>query len=108
VVAAADFGLPIVGLPGSQLEILAQGRVEFIPEGFADRRYKADGTLVPRTSPDAFVSDPDEAVEQVDWLIREQGVRTICVHGDNPQAVAFTKAVREALIASDFTLQAFA
>jgi 5-oxoprolinase (ATP-hydrolysing) subunit A len=108
VVAAVDFGLPLVGLPGSQLEVVTGGRVPFIPEGFADRRYRPDGSLVPRTDPDAFVHDPDEAVQQVEWLIHERGVRTICVHGDNPQAVAFAKAVRAALIAHGFTLKAFA
>jgi UPF0271 protein len=63
---------------------------------------------VPRTEPDAFVHDPAEAVEQVDWLIQTHGTRTICVHGDNPQAVAFTKAVRAALLARGFTLKPFA
>jgi UPF0271 protein len=105
--AAALFGLPVVGLPGSRLAAKAVDRVPFIPEGFADRRYRPDGSLVPRTEPDAFVHDPDEAVSQVEWLIREKGVRTICVHGDNPQAVAFTKAVREALLARGFALRPF-
>ena len=47
-------------------------------------------------------------MKQVEWLIETKGVRTICVHGDNPQAVAFTKAVREALPARGFTLGPFA
>lgn len=108
VVAAARFQLPVVGLPDSQLEAACYDRLHFIREGFADRRYRPDGSLVPRTEPDAFVHDPEEAVKQVEWLIRERGVRTVCVHGDNPQAVAFTKAVREALLARGFTLKAFA
>ncbi|HJZ59478.1 MAG TPA: 5-oxoprolinase subunit PxpA [Gemmataceae bacterium] len=108
--AAEGFNdLPVVGLPGSEMEKEARDQsYPFIPEGFADRRYRPDGSLVPRTEPDAFVHDPDEAVKQVEWLIREKGVRTICVHGDNPQAVAFTKAVREALLARGFTLKPFA
>lgn len=109
VEVANSFRLPVVGLPGSQLEAVCRGYLlPFIPEGFADRRYRPDGSLVPRTEPDAFVHDPDEAVTQVEWLIREKGVRTICVHGDNPQAVAFTKAVRQALLARGFTLKPFA
>ncbi|MDB5306853.1 MAG: LamB/YcsF family protein [Gemmataceae bacterium] len=106
--AAETHQLLIVGLPGSEMERVAGGRVPFIPEGFADRRYRPDGSLVPRTEPDAFVHDPDEAVRQVEWLIREKGVRTICVHGDNPQAVAFTRAVRAALLARGFVLRPFA
>ena len=108
VIAAAQLQLPVVGLPGSELEAACREQVAFVPEGFADRRYKPDGLLVPRTEPDAFVHDPDEAVSQVEWLVREKGVRTICVHGDNPQAVAFTKAVRESLLARGATLKAFA
>jgi len=108
VIAAVQFHLPVVGLPGSQLEAACHERVAFIPEGFADRRYRPDGSLVPRTEPDAFVDDPEEAVKQVEWLIRERHVHTICVHGDNPDAVAFTKAVRDALLAREYTLKYFA
>ncbi len=108
--AAETFNsLPVVGLPKSQMELAANNRrYPFVPEGYADRRYRPDGSLVPRSEPDAFVHDPDEAVKQVEWLIRERGVRTICVHGDNPEAVAFTTAVRAALLARGFTLKAFA
>lgn len=108
VVGLAQFELPVVGLPNSQLAAACADRLPFVPEGYADRRYRPDGSLVPRSEPDAFVYDPDEAVKQVEWLIRERGVRTICVHGDNPQAVAFTTAVRAALLARGFTLKAFA
>jgi UPF0271 protein len=108
VIAAAQLELPVVGLPDSELAAVCKNRLPFIPEGFADRRYRPDGSLVPRTEPDAFVDDPEEAVTQVERLIRERGVRTICVHGDNPDAVAFTKAVREALLARGFTLKSFA
>ena len=58
---------------------------------------RAVGSLVPRSEPDAFVHDPDEAVRQVEWLIRERGVRTICVHGDTPGAVSIARAVRDAI-----------
>jgi UPF0271 protein len=108
VVGVAQFELPVLGLPNSQLAEACAGRVPFVPEGFADRRYRPDGSLVPRTEPDAFVHDPDEAVAQVERLVLEKGVRTICVHGDNPSAVAFTRAVRTALLARGFALKAFA
>jgi UPF0271 protein len=101
-------GLAVVGLPGSVLEDVCRGKVPFVAEGFADRRYRPDGSLVPRTEADAFVHDPAEAVAQVERLIRDRGVRTVCVHGDNPEAVAFARAVREALLARGFTLKAFA
>lgn len=106
--ACVLYDLPIVGLPDSELATEVEEDLPFIAEGYADRRYRPDGTLVPRTEPDAFVHDPKEAVKQVEWLVREKGVRTICVHGDNPDAVAFATAVRAALAKGGFTLTAFA
>lgn len=99
----------MVCLPGSEVEKVCEAFVTpFIPEGFADRRYRADGSLVPRAEPDAFVHDPAEAVGQIERLVRDRGVKTVCVHGDNPEAVAFTRAVRDGLLARGFTLGAFA
>ena len=50
--AADEWDLPVVGLPGSQLETAARRLgVPFVPEGFADRRYRPDGSLVPRAPP---------------------------------------------------------
>jgi 5-oxoprolinase (ATP-hydrolysing) subunit A len=107
VVGAAElFRLPLMGLPKSRLAVLS--RSGFIAEGFADRRYRPDGTLVPRSEPDAFVEDPDEAAKQAIWLAKERGVRTLCVHGDNPRAVAFVRALRETLTTAGFTIQSFA
>ena len=103
--AAEAFSIPCVGLPGSQLEQVCES---FVAEGFADRRYLPDGTLVPRGRPDAMIADIDEAVEQVERLIRECGVRTVCIHGDNPAAPDLARGLREALIARGHILRAFA
>jgi UPF0271 protein len=107
VAAARLFSLPVMGLPGSRLEALSAGQVPFVAEGFADRRYLPDGSLVPRSRPDAFVEDPDEAVRQAEWLLQTRGVRTLCVHGDNPKAVAFVRRLREALGARGVVLSPF-
>ena len=109
VVAAAEvLGLALMGLPGSRLEALCAGRRPFVAEGFADRRYLPDGALVPRSRPDAFVHDADEAVRQAEWLLRERGVRTLCVHGDNPQALAFVRTLREELARRGVEVRPFA
>ena len=108
VIAAAElFGLPVFGLPGSRLEALCAGRCAFIAEGFADRRYLPDGSLVPRSRPDAFVEDPEEAVRQVEELMHTQRIRTLCVHGDNPHALAFVRQLREALTRQGIAIQHF-
>ena len=78
-------------------------------EVFADRNYLANGSLVPRTRPDALLQDPDEAAARMLRILREGKVRsvdgtevdlraeTICVHGDTPGAVQFARALRVAL-----------
>src|SRR5207244_3810564 len=106
--AAELLGLPLLGLPGTRMEALAHLRCRFVAEGFADRRYGADGTLVPRSSPNAMIEDPEEAVRQADWLIRTRGVRSLCVHGDNAHAVVFARNLREELARRGYILRAFA
>lgn len=107
VETAALFQLPLLGLPDSRLVALSSGRCPFVAEGFADRRYQADGSLVPRSRLDAFVESTVEAVEQVERLNRERGVRTICVHGDNPRALEFVRELRKALIDKGIVIRAF-
>ena len=103
--AAEAFGIPCVGLPGSQLEMVCEA---YIAEGFADRRYLPDGTLVPRDCSDAIIESAEEALEQIEWLIREQRVRTICVHGDNPAALAIASVLRGEIPLRGHILRAFA
>ena len=107
IAVCALYDCAVVGLPGSALELEAQDTIPFIAEGFIDRRYQPDGSLVPRTEPEAFVHDPLAAFKQVEWLIRDIGVRTLCIHGDNPDALSFAKIVRQALLDRGYTLQAF-
>lgn len=108
VQVAKRFRLPLVGLPNSEMECAAAGVIEYIREGFADRRYTGDGTLVPRSEPDAMIENADEAVEQVEALVTRHGVRSICVHGDNPDAVKFVRSLRTTLLARGHNLRPFA
>jgi UPF0271 protein len=108
IMAAAEIlKLPVMALPGSRLESLCMTGYGFIAEGFADRRYLPDGSLVPRSQPNAFVHDVEEAVNQADWLMRERGVQTLCVHGDNPKALDFVRGLREAFGKRGITIRAF-
>ena len=101
--------LAYMALPDPQIGAGCYGvGVRFIPEGFADRRYRPDGSLVPRTESGAFVESPDEAVAQAEWLIRERGIKSLCVHGDNPDALAFVRALRQALEQRGIDIRAFA
>jgi UPF0271 protein len=109
IMAAAEIlRLPVMGLPHSRLAALCQTGSGFIPEGFADRRYQSDGSLVPRDRPDAFVHDVEEAVAQAERLIAEQGIRSLCVHGDNPKALDFVRGLRAAFERRGILIRAFA
>jgi UPF0271 protein len=108
IAAAALFGLPVMALPNSRLQALCQYRCPFVAEGFADRRYRPDGSLMPRSQARATITDPAEAVRQVEWLLEEQRIKTICVHGDNPRACQFVRALRKALLRQGCTIKAFA
>lgn len=97
VSAALALGLPVLGQPLGELERAAQAaHLRFVPEGFPDRRYEPDGRLVPRSRPDAVLDDPDEIAEQVGRLVAA-GLATLCVHGDDPNAVRNAEALRKIL-----------
>ncbi|MBX6316048.1 MAG: LamB/YcsF family protein, partial [Isosphaeraceae bacterium] len=97
IAAASALGLPVLGLPGGQVEALAGTTgVRFLAEGFADRRYRADGQLVPRTEPDALLHDPAEIEAQVLRLVG-RGIDTLCLHGDNPDSIRLADLIRSAL-----------
>lgn len=98
-----DRPLPLLGLPGSvSLELAADAGIPVIHEGFADRAYTPDGTLVPRTEPGAVLDSPDAVATQAVSLLGR--VASICVHGDSPGAVSLARAVRGALEGADATL----
>jgi UPF0271 protein len=118
-VADCDPALALVGLAGSQL--LAAGRelgLRVLAEGFADRRYTAAGTLVPRAEPDALIDTADEAEAQVLAMVREGAVRardgariavaidTVCLHGDGAHALEFANRLRATLAAAGIAVRA--
>jgi UPF0271 protein len=95
--AASRLRLPVLGQPGSVLEERARTLgLPFITEGFPDRRYRDDGRLVSRSEPGAVLTDPEAVEAQVVHLV-DQGVATLCIHGDDPRAVANARAVRSVL-----------
>jgi 5-oxoprolinase (ATP-hydrolysing) subunit A len=88
----------VFGLAGSlALEVWRDLGLEVAAEGFADRRYEADGSLRSRKFADALITDPREAAAQALRLANEGRAQTICVHGDTPHAVEILKACRAAL-----------
>ena len=108
-VAGYDASLPVLGLPGSALlRLAAEAGLRPVEEGFADRRYCPDGTLTPRTEPDALLTGTGEVVAQALRLATGTGrVASLCLHGDTPGAVTLARAVRAALEDADVPLAPF-
>jgi UPF0271 protein len=117
-VTAVDPTAAVVGLPGSAVLRLAESAgLPTITEGFVDRGYRRDGSLVARGEPGALVTDPDQAAARAVRMARDglvtsvEGadvpvrVRSLCVHSDTPGAVGIARAVRAALEAAGVTLQ---
>jgi UPF0271 protein len=118
--AARETGLPLLCAPDSVLATAAgDAGVETYLEGFADRAYRADGTLLPRGKPGAVITDVDEvvarallmAVDQrviaLDGTVVPHPVDSICLHGDTPGAVSLARAVRSALESAGVPLAPF-
>ncbi|MDF2677620.1 MAG: LamB/YcsF family protein [Bacillota bacterium] len=105
-----DKDLILMGLANS--EMIKAGKevgLKVANEVFADRAYNADGTLVSRTKEGSMIHDTELAISRVVRMVKEGKVTaitgedidikadSICVHGDNPQAVDFVKSIRKAL-----------
>lgn len=97
--------LILVGLAGSQfLEVGAQAGLRVAAEGFPDRGYNADGTLMRRALPGALLTEPDAVAAQAVRLATQATpkIHTLCIHGDGPHAVKFAQAVRAALLQNGY------
>jgi 5-oxoprolinase (ATP-hydrolysing) subunit A len=98
--------LTLVGLAGSALiEAGIDMGLNVANEGFPDRNYNPDGTLVSRKEPHAIIMSPEDVAKHALDLIQngilfgETHVRvdTLCLHGDHPRAVENAKLLYEAL-----------
>ncbi|MFG2499213.1 LamB/YcsF family protein [Streptomyces sp. NPDC048441] len=120
-VLLADDELPVLGLPGSRfLKVAEKAGLPVVTEAFADRAYTPEGTLVPRGSDGAVITEEDVVVDRsVDMarygVVTARGgqridvrARSLCLHGDTPGAVALAREVRARLAAAGVRVEAFA
>jgi len=118
-ISAFDPKLILFAPVNSALERAAESsQLRVAREVFADRGYLSDGSLVPRTRPDALLHDSNEAAARVVRMLREGKVQsvdgvdvkvraeTICVHGDTPGAVNFARVLRSRLEKEDVAIRA--
>ena len=101
-----------------QVEVAEALGYRTISEAYSDRAYKPYGLLVPRQMPGAVLHDPvaiaaravrlaeqNEIVAADESLVRTEA-RSLCIHGDTPDAVAIARAVKDALAANGVEIRA--
>jgi UPF0271 protein len=110
--------LTLAGTP-AEAEAMAAG-LRVAAEVFADRGYRADGTLLPRAAPGAVLHDPAMVAERMLAMLAEgaiiaadgtrkpQRMDSICLHGDTPGAVALAAHLRQALVGAGWRIAPFA
>jgi len=109
-----DKDLILVALSKSEIiDIALKLGLRVAREGFADRAYNSDGTLAKRSIPGSVISNPDLIAKRVIKMIDQQKVETIdgktidlqidtiCLHGDNKNALNVIKAIRKILLAKN-------
>jgi len=112
-------GLELILLAPALSALVRAGREAGLPvveEIFADRQYTDEGHLVPRSHPQAMVHGAEASVRHVMAILDGAALHSIhgkrlpcaagsiCVHGDNAEAVATAQAVREALQGAGYEL----
>lgn len=106
----ADRDLILLGLAGSEMMRAAErAGIPFASEAFVDRAYTSDLLLVPREQEGALIDDVGEAVARAIALVQRKTMTTVdglelpleamslCVHGDNPDALTILRGLRSGL-----------
>jgi UPF0271 protein len=117
-IEAVDRRLILFALAGSVLAAVGRERgLRVAEEVFADRTYRPDGQLTPRSEPDALIVEPAAMIAQLRRMIETGTVRatqgaevpitadTVCLHGDGPRAVAFAHEIRTQLAAAGVAIR---
>lgn len=119
-VGALPAGLAVLAISGTEMEAASRAAgLSTFAEVFADRAYLPDGRLVPRDRPGAVIHDAGAAADRLLAFLESgqmpvQGggslplqAVSVCIHGDNPAAVAMAGEIRARLLAGGVTLAPF-
>lgn len=112
--SSAGFGLPIMMAPTAALAAVQAAGHPAIPENAVDLAFDDDGLNIIEPRPAA--KDPDQIARTAVTVARghavtrsgrtiEMPVRSVCVHGDRPNAVRIAAAVNRALTAAGFEIR---
>jgi UPF0271 protein len=120
-IKGVDASLINMCMPGLLMEKASHKvGVPVVREIFADRTYEDNGTLTSRKKPGSVLHDAEFAAERILRAVQDKAITTvsgkripveidtICVHGDEPSAVAMARTVRAKLEANGITIAPFA
>jgi len=97
-VKSISVDLILVGLAGSRsMEAGRAMGLRVASEGFPDRGYNADGSLMSRLLPGALIESPEEVTSHAIELVKTGKMDTLCLHGDHPNAGENAKMLRDVL-----------
>ncbi|MET8977020.1 5-oxoprolinase subunit PxpA [Streptomyces sp. NPDC004539] len=111
-VAALDPSMTVLAQDGELADAARERGLRVGIVGIADRAYRDDGTLVPRSEPGAVVHDPEEIARRTLRMVTEGVIvsasgkdipvacDTVLLHGDTPGALALARRIRERLLAA--------
>ncbi len=113
-----DAHLIFYGLANSKMiEAAMELGLKTANEAFADRRYNKNGSLVTRSNSLAIIHDENECINQVSSMINKQKLTSIdgstinmkadsiCIHGDNKEALLFARKLNEELKANNIAIR---
>ena len=114
-----DLNLPIFSPPNSVLSKLSKGKIDIINEGFSDRNYTKDYTLVSRQHPNALLKTTSQIVNHVVNMVKKNRLKTvegdilqikvdtICMHSDTKNAVQHLRKLRDELAENDIEVKPY-
>lgn len=107
-VKTSSVDLILVGLANSRsLEAGWELGIRVAAEGFPDRGYNSDGSLMSRSLPGALIESPEEVAKHAIELVKTGKMDTLCLHGDHPNAAANAKMLREVLKKNGIEVRGF-
>ncbi|MDP9651234.1 LamB/YcsF family protein [Paraburkholderia caledonica] len=120
-IRAVDSNLGLVATALGQLVPAGEKQsLRVYHEVFADRQYRDDGLLQPRSEPGAVIHDPAVASQRIVQMLESGSlttitgktlptpIHTVCVHGDTPDAVTMAHTLRAHLEKAGVTISPFA
>lgn len=119
-IAAINPNLKLLAANSEHLRsVCSKHQISLVAEGFADRRYRSNGQLVPRSEKGSVITNSQDVADQAVSLAVDGSVTcqsgqeiplscdSLCIHGDTPAAVALLQAIRQAMDTHGVALERF-